>query len=295
MPLGLSKEALELRRNYLMASDAKSIMEGEWRKVSAAKRGAPEEDLSDVLAVQMGSYTEPFNMFWCEKQTGREVRYSTDNPLMRAAWKDLTGREAFDEFCASEEYPWMACSLDGWFWNTKGHRCVLDAKHVGQFSQAVIERYTPQLTHQATVMGFDWWALSIFVGNSRWQLVEQEVDPFYQAELISAEREFWELLQSGAEIEDRVPPAAPPSPQPLLRVVQLDDQFEDAWPNWAVEMNTYISDFKKTHAAAAAHAISREQIKGLMPEDVGLLTRENVSVARDRRGVTISLKKGRGE
>lgn len=295
MPLGLSQEALERRRNYLMASDAKSIMEGEWAKVAAAKRGAPEEDLSDILAVQMGSYTEPFNLFWYMKQTDRDVAYCSDNPLMKRVWRELTGKMVHPEFASSAKHPWMACSLDAISSTAEGHSCVLDAKHVGQFSQAVIERYTPQLTHQATVMGFDWWALSIFVGNSRWQLVEQEVDPFYQAELISAEREFWDLLQSGAEIEDRVPPAAPPSPQPLLRVVQLDDQFEDAWPNWAVEMNTYIGDFKKTHAAAAAHAISREQIKGLMPEDVGLLTRENVSVTRDRRGVTISLKKGKGE
>lgn len=293
MPLGLSKEALELRRNYLMASDAKSIMEGEWRKVAATKRGAPEEDLSDILAVQMGSYTEPFNAYWYQKQTGRIVQYCTASPIMTAIWDDLTDDIVYPEFRASEEYPWMACSLDGISSTAQGHPCVLDFKHVGQFSQAVIERYTPQLTHQATVMGFDWWALSIFVGNSRWQLVEQEVDPFYQAELISAEREFWELLQSGAEIEDRHAPSEPPKPQPLLRVVQLDDQFEDAWPNWALEMNTYIADFKHTHAAAAAHAISREKIKGLMPEDVGLLTRENVSVARDRRGVTISLKKGK--
>lgn len=293
MPLGLSQEALERRRNYLMASDAKAIMDGEWAKVAAAKRGAPEEDLSDILAVQMGSFDEPFNLFWCEKQTGREVRYCTDNPLMRVVWKHLTGRDAYDEFVINEDHPWMACSLDGWFWNTKGHRCVIDAKHVGQFSQAVIERYTPQLTHQATVMGFDWWALSIFVGNSRWQLVEQEVDPFYQAELISAEREFWELLQSGAEIEDRRAPSEPPKPQPLLRVVQLDDQFEADWPNWAVEMNTYIGDFQRTHAAAAAHAISRDSIKGLLPEDVGLATRENVKITRDKRGVTIALTKGK--
>lgn len=293
MPLGLSKEALELRRNYLMASDAKDIMSGAWGKVTAAKRGAPEEDLSDILAVQMGSYTEPFNAYWYKEQTRRDVQYCTASVMMQEIWRELSGDITYPEFRASEEYPWMACSLDGISSTAQGHPCVLDFKHVGQFSQAVIERYTPQLTHQATVMGFDWWALSIFVGNSRWQLVEQEVDPFYQAELISAEREFWDLLQSGAEIENRVPPAAPPSPQPLLRVVQLDDHFQADWPNWAVEMNTYIADFKKTHAAAAAHAISREQIKGLMPEDVGLLMRENVSVARDRRGVTISLKKGK--
>lgn len=293
MPLGLSKGALERRRQYLMASDAKAIMAGEWRKVAAAKRGAPEEDLSDILAVQMGSYTEPFNAYWCQKQTGRIVQYCTDSPIMTAIWDDLAGDIVYPEFRTSEEYEWMACSLDGISSTAQGHPCVLDFKHVGQFSQAVIERYTPQLTHQATVMGFDWWALSIFVGNSRWQLVEQEVDPFYQAELISAEREFWELLQSGAEIEDRIAPSEPPKPQPLLRVVQLDDQFEDAWPNWAMEMNTYVADFRRTHAAAAAHAISREQIKGLMPEDVGLITRENVSIKRDARGVTISLKKGK--
>jgi hypothetical protein len=210
---------------------------------------------------------------------------------MGAIWTDLTGREALPEMMTSRDYDWMGCNLDGMSTTSKGFDCVLDAKHVGKLDQGVIERYTPAMTWQATVMGADWWALSVFIGNSRWQLVEQEVDPFYQGELIETTQAFWQTVVAGTEPEDRAAAAPAPEPQKLLRVVQLDDAFRDSYPNWGAEMATYLNDFAHTHAAATAHAITREQIKGLLPEDVGLVSRDNVQVVRDRRGITISLKR----
>jgi hypothetical protein len=292
MPLGLSAHSLEQRRKYVMAGDTADLMAGNWKKVWRQKMGIDgDDDLSRVLAVQLGSMTEPLNLFWCERETGREVAYCTDNPLMAAIWQDLTGREALPEMMTSQDYEWLACNLDALSTTSKGHQCVLDAKHVGKADQAMIERYTPAMTHQATVMGTDWWALSVFIGNSKWLLVEQEVDPFYQGELIATTQEFWQYVVDGKEPKDRNVAAVPPEPQKPLRVVQLDEAFRDSFPNWGLEMATYMGDFAKTHAAATAHAVSRENIKGLLPEDVGLCTRDNVSVTRDRRGITISLKK----
>jgi hypothetical protein len=291
MPLGLSSHSLEQRRKYVMASDVKDIMAGNWRKVWREKVLGESEDLSDILAVQLGSMTEPFNLFWCEKQTGREVAYCSDSPLMGAIWTDLTGREALPEMMTSRDYDWMACNLDAMSTTSRSFGCVLDAKHVGKLDQGVIERYTPAMTWQATVMGVDWWALSVFIGNSRWQLVEQEVDPFYQGELIETTQAFWQTVVAGTEPEDRAAAAPVPEPQKPLRIVQLDEAFRGDFPNWGVEMATYMGDFAKTHAAATAHAITREQIKGLMPDDVGLVSRDSVQVVRDRRGITISLKR----
>ena len=85
--LGLSAEALEARRKYVQAGDAARLMAGEWRAVWREKMGLAEgDDLSDKLPVQMGSYTEPFNLAWCMKQTGREIDYYSSNPLMIATF-----------------------------------------------------------------------------------------------------------------------------------------------------------------------------------------------------------------
>ena len=294
-PLGLFPEALEQRRRSVQAGDAAKIMAGEWRQVWREKMGlAAGDDLSDVLAVQMGSFTEPFNLAWCEKQTGRKVDYYTDNHLAECQWTALTGRPKHrPELQVSKRYPWMACNLDGMTTTARGERCVIDAKHVGRSDDPMIVRYTAAGTHQATVMGCDWWALSVFVGNSKWELIEQEVDPLYQAELIAATREFWGYVERGEEPEDRTAPGLPPKPAPKLRIVQLDDEFRDAWPNWAGDMLPEIRRFAETDGAAKINGMARDRIKKLLPDDVGTLTRGLFRLNRTKAGaITMVMKKG---
>jgi len=70
-------EWLANRQTGIGGSDAGKIMTGNaetllklWRE----KRGEEEgDDLSDVLPVQMGTWTEPLNRYWFEKQTGIKV------------------------------------------------------------------------------------------------------------------------------------------------------------------------------------------------------------------------------
>lgn len=295
MPLGLSKADLLRRRGYVMASDARPIMEGLWREVWRKKKGLlEEEDLADVLPVQLGSYTEPFGAYWYGKVTGRPLDYFTANPLMDTIFHDLTGRFANEaEFQRSEDYPWMACSLDGLTLDSKGRSAVWDAKHVGQFRyDEIVLRYTPAMTHQAVVMGVDHWVLSVLCSNSKLEIVEQVVDPFYAGELIEKTREFWRFVEEDREPEDAAPLVAPPKPQPRLRIVQLEDEFKDAWPNWASDMVEEIRIFASTNEAATLHTLTRERIKALCPEDVGQITRGQFRLSRTRAGaLTMVMKK----
>ena len=232
--LGLSAEAIEARRKYVQAGDAARIMSGEWRAVWREKMGLDAgPDLDDVLPVWLGSMTEPLNLAWCEKVTGREINYYSENPLMRRIWLALHGGHGADpvgcyanmsaqELQVSESYPWMAANLDGMTTTPQGEPCVIDAKHLGQAYEQEILRYTAAMTHQATVMGTDWWALSCLIGNRKHEVIYQEVDPIYQAQLISATREFWNFVEAGIQPEDRTEPKPPPKPQPKLRQIILD-------------------------------------------------------------------------
>lgn len=294
--LGLDDAALEARRKYIQAGDAARIMAGEWRQVYREKMGlAKGDDLSDELRVQMGLYTEPLNLAWCEKQTGREIEYFSGNALANATWYALTNKDAhWIELQVSPDYPFMACNLDGMTTTAQGHRCPIDAKHVGTAGDPMILRYTAAGTHQATVMRCDWWALSVFIGNGKWELIEQEVDPFYQADLIARCREFWGYVERGEEPEDRGDAVLPPKPQPKLRIVQLEDEFRDAWPNWGGEMLPLIETFAATDAAAKLNGLTRDKIKELLPPDVGTVTRGLFKAHRDKAGaVRISLAKGK--
>lgn len=297
-PLGLSPDAVERRRKHICGGDAARIMAGEWRQVWREKRGlAAEPDLSGELRVQMGSFTEPFNLWWCEQVTGRPITYYSSNHMMLAIWQWMheEARESSEELQVSEQYSWMACNLDGMTTTATGAPCVIDAKHVGKSDDAMILRYTAAGTHQATVMGVDWWALSVFVANNHWELIMQPVDLLYQIALIDRCREFWGYVARGEEPEDRIETAMlPPKPVPRLRIVRLEDEFKDAWPNWGGAMLPLIRTFAETEAAAKKHAIVRKEIGALLPEDVGEVTRGRFKARRDKAGA-VRMAMSRGE
>ncbi|MDE2104133.1 MAG: hypothetical protein KGL39_43245 [Patescibacteria group bacterium] len=299
--IGLSPAALAERRKRIHAGDAAPIMVGDWRKLWRVKMGLDEEDdLSGILPVQLGLYTEPFNLAWCWQQTGRGIEYFTGNEMLAFAWRELTGDAANDgELCVSldPETPWMACNLDGLTITPQGERCPIDAKHVGRLDEQTMLRYTYAGVHQATVLGCDHWALSVIIGNSKWEAIYQEVDPIVQAELIAREREFWGFVERGEEPPEVAAPIAPPKPQPKLRTIRLPTEEDEIYAamvrrdNWLPEAVRLIHVFADTLPAATKHNITREELKALVPEDVGTLEWGRFKLARDRAGsVRMSLK-----
>ncbi len=284
MNLGLSEAQKAERLLRLHAGDAASIMAGDYRAVWARfQPGYVDDDLSGEFRVQLGSYTEPFNLAWTEKMTGREIGYYSANPLMLAIWEALHKphyyRNAFaDELVICKRHPFMACNLDGMTTTPEGHRAVIDAKHVGRSGEAEILRYTPAGVWQATCAGVDWWGLSIICGNKWEPPVFQEVDPYYQADMIARATECWGyIIERGEEPpEAEVPPVLAPKPTPKLRSITVPTDNEDVFEalcrrdNWLHEAcSDHIRAIVGTDAAAKAWAIHREAMKALVPEDVG--------------------------
>lgn len=296
MNLGLTAEQLERRRQYLCAGDAQMVLDGHWRLLWRRKKGLePEDDLSGELRVQLGSFTEPFNLAWCERVTGREIAYYSDNDLMAEIWGHVSpsGYPAHrPELRVSEDYPFMACHLDGMTTTPQGEPCVIDAKHVARSDDAMVQRYTAAGTHQAIVMGVDWWALSVLTGNSKHEVIYQAVDPLFRARLIAQEREFWGYVERNEEPEDRGAAVAAPKPQPRRREVLLDVMPDAEKPNWSGEFARLARIFAETKAAADRHAIVRKELTELVPDDVGRVELGLVRFKRDGRGVHISLQKG---
>lgn len=277
--LGLSPEQLAQRRKYVGGSDAGKVMAGEWRALWREKTGRAEpEDLSGILAVQMGSFTEELNAFWYTKQTGRKV-------LMRG------------ERVVSGSYPWMAANLDGVVETGRGAPAYWDAKHVGRLDEATVLRYTPQMVHCATILGFDWWVLSVFVGNSKWELVEQEVDPMYQAALVSWEREFWGYVERDEEPPEPDVAVLAPKPTPKLRSIIVPTERDVVFDalvqqnNWLPEALKHVRAIIDTDATAKVWAIEREAMKTIVPEDVGEVVFGRYRYARSKaNAVTQSVK-----
>ena len=62
------------RKQGIGGSDATRLYNGDWYDLYLEKIGEKEsDDLSRVLPVQMGVYTEDFNIRWFEQETGIKV------------------------------------------------------------------------------------------------------------------------------------------------------------------------------------------------------------------------------
>jgi predicted phage-related endonuclease len=262
--LGLSAEQLAARHGALGGSDANTIMSGNeqrllrlWRE----KRGeVPGEDLSDNLAVQMGSFTEPLNVAWFEKATGKIVTARGD--VARREWAG---------------HP-MAATLDGLCGDA-----VFEAKHCGvrNTDAELFARYVPQLTHNCLCAGHTRAFLSIFKGNGDWLMMEYELDADYAARLVEAEAAFWQCVQTGEP-----PCAVPAEPTPTPVGVKVYDQTGSN--EWASHCATFI----ETELAADRHDIAKKALKELVPADASKCFGHGIIINRDKRG---ALRFAKGE
>lgn len=265
--LGLSAEAKLLRRDAIGGSDANTIMGGDEKKLLRLwreKRGEAEpEDLSDILAVQMGSFTEPLNVAWFEKNTGINVE-TVALP-----------------YCGCGP-SFMRCTLDGWIPEVEA---VFEAKHCGTRSTdaEIFARYVPQLTHNCICTGSRIAFLSAFKGNGDWVMFEYHVDDDYAERLIAAERDFWECVRTG-----KPPCAVPAEPTPKpVGVVEYDmEQLgSNAWAEFAGE-------YLETKLAADRHESAKKELKLLVPDDASKCFGHGIEARRDKRGALRFYDKG---
>lgn len=104
MQTGVTGAQMAFRARLIGGSDANVIMgddAGRLYRLWQEKRGEVAlEDLSNVLPVQMGAWTEPLKRRWFIKTTGRaitavgEERISLDHPIMGCTLDGLTERRA---------------------------------------------------------------------------------------------------------------------------------------------------------------------------------------------------------
>lgn len=253
--IGLSADAIAGRVNCIGGSDANTIMSGDDQRVIdlwQQKRGEiPPTDLSRVLPVMLGSWTEPFHRMWYMQETGLEV---TD------AGAVLT--------CPT--YDWRTCSLDGLV-----NGAIWEAKHVGAFSKPdeILTRYMPQLQHNMAVVGAERAILSVIYGNNKWETYEIGTDWLYQDQLLEAEQAFWACIKSGE------PPAALPAPAGPKPLATREISFEgnNSW-------SAHAADWIANAAAAKKHKTATESIKELIEDDVSRAYGHGIEAKRSKAG-----------
>jgi len=182
------KESPEIPADKIEVSfggtDAIKIVEGNWKDIWLMKTGRSEkEDLSNVLPVQMGIYTESFNIDWFEKQTGFEV--TNNNKIYK-----------------NPDVEFLHATVDGIIHKQEA---IFEAKHVSPFSlKNVVDKYYPQLQHYMLVTGLKKAYLSVLVGNLQHKIYEIEADIEFIHKLLYAETHMWAYVQADVPPPDYV-------------------------------------------------------------------------------------------
>jgi predicted phage-related endonuclease len=258
----LTEEQKLFRKQGIGGSDANIIMGGDDQKIMnlwLEKRGEREhEDLSDVLIVQMGNWTEPFNRIWFQRKTNRIVTDAGDQRI-----------------CL--DHPFMLCTLDGM---TDGGKTLWEAKHVMAFAKAneVISKYAPQLHHNMIVTGTKMSTLSVFFGNHHWESFDIPYDEEFGEELIEAEKNFWDCVQNGIE------PVVVKGKYtgPVEKVVNFEGNN-----HWA----SFASDFIMNMDAAGRFDKAKDGLKKMIEPDV-VEARGHGIIARRASNGALTIKKG---
>ena len=255
--LVLAPEACFERRHFIGGSDANIILSADPEKILRLwreKRAETEpEDLSCCLPVMLGCWTETFNRHWFEQLTGEricEVGLVVD----------------------CDKQPWRRCTLDG---TVESSGAVWEAKHTSAFAkpEEVLERYMPQLQHNMAVVGSERAVLSVIFGNHKFEIMEVAADWLYQIELLDAEADFWDCVQTG-----RLPvPVQPPPPPKGLAVREICFEGNNAWASAAF-------GWLEHREAAKAHAAAVSAIKQLVDDDVKRAFGHGVDVRRSKSG-----------
>lgn len=259
--LGLTAEQREKRRFSLGGSDANILMSGDQGKIHylwLVKTGQKEsDDLSSVLPVIMGTFTEPLNLAWFHKMTGR--------PVTRCG-----------ESVRHPEHGWMHVTLDGMTSARDSGDAVIDAKHVNAFSDIdeVVQKYIPQLMHGMACCGVQRSVLSVFIGTLKYEFAEVDYDWLYAAKLLDREQEFWSCVQEGV----------PPGDMPLVQGVQKVAAYRSIDLTGDNEMGLLIGSWLDTLGPFKQHKLDDEDIKARIPPDVGLATGYGVEIKRAKIG-----------
>ena len=210
------------RKGFIGGSDCYRIMQGHWQEVWEIKTGRKKpDDLSMVLPVQLGIYTEPFNISWFETHTQNKVQFPP-----RIA-KTIGSVPA-------------AGLLDGQ--TDKGN--VVETKHTNARKNMddIIQYYMPQIQLYAKLIDADGIHMSVIFGNERWESAFVRFDRTYFNAMWSVIEDFWSYV-----IDDIAPPQEMDTPikintdpipinDMIKRDASNDNAFVDAAQTFVDEM-----------------------------------------------------------
>ena len=257
----------QIRKASLGGSCALRIMDGDWHSLWLEKMGYKDGvDLSDVLQVQLGVWTEEFNIRWFQRNMQVECY-----------------RGANGDYEQRYHYKWngVPCraTLDAEF-EMHGDRYGLECKHTNERTtmRKQLERYMPQLQMYLEIAGVKAMYFANIFGNSRYEYVKVAKNKEYADKLFVHLKEFWGYVERQEE-----PPLSMPHFSASIDKIEINDMVaRDASTD-----NHFIDramEYIGTKSAAKRNAEAAKDLKAMVGTDEREVYSDILTVKRDKRG-----------
>ena len=257
------------RMGFIGGSDAVKIMSGDWHQLWLEKTGQSEPvDLSDQFNVQLGTYTEDFNIAWFEQEYNLQVL-------------------AFQHEVSTtiDGVPFKA-TLDGVL-KEDGVDVGLECKHTSSFRKFddILAYYTPQIQLYMKVAKLDKMYLSVIFGN-QWEckLIERSEDEWQR--MLPILQDFWNHVVNNIPPSSEMPNELPTGVQHMtIDNMVARDASKD---NHFVELqHHYIAHYDDTKIFEDA----KKELKSLVAPNEREVYTDKLSIKRNKRGaLTIHIK-----
>jgi predicted phage-related endonuclease len=252
-----------IRTGFIGGSDCVRILEGDWLNLWQIKTGrAKSEDLSDNIAVQLGSWTEEFNLKWFEKRNGCVLSHH-QLPL-----ENIIGNVP------------VRGTIDAmWGDIDTSSRAIVEAKHTNHFNtmDAVIERYMPQVQLYAKLANADGAYLSVIFGNSKWESAYVSRNEEYFNSMWAVVSDFWGYVLRDQE------PIGVDTPQISIDKIPVDQMVKRD----ASHDNEFISrahDYIQNKDAAKAFDTAKSDLKAMVGDNEREVYCDLLTIKRSKSG-----------
>ena len=245
------------RKGFIGGSDCTKIMQGDWLELWQIKTGRKEpEDLSRNLAVQMGVYTEDFNLRWFEQESGSVLK--NHQKEFEATVGDIPVRGTVDATVGKD---------------------IVEAKHTFAMNTMpkLLEYYMPQLQLYAHISDADGVYLSALFGNNSWEATYVDRDEEYFNSMWAVVSDFW-----GYVVRDEEPLGVDVSPLsidsiPLDKMVARDASTDNQFVDAAV---TYVNGYEQNRMWEHA----KKDLKAMVADNEREVYCDYLTIKRDKRG-----------
>ena len=260
------------RKGFIGGPDCVKIMQGNWLELWQIKTGLVEsDDLSRNLAVQLGSYTEDFNLRWFEENMPADDGAFFITKHQYTYQRNIDGvpiKGTIDGMCSDS---------------------IVECKHTNSYNtmDGVIEYYMPQIQLYAHLAKVDGAYLSVIFGNNKWEAAYVDRDEKYFDSMWAVVSDFWGYVVRKQEpvgydepIQLNIDKIAVDNM--VKRDANTDNRFVDA----AV---TYVNGYEKNRVFEN----TKKDLKAMVAQNEREVYCDYLTVKRDKRGsLRITPRKG---